>query len=174
MANKVMIDAKMIAPTLGAVIARIENDETIPLARRKGNVTLLRAGARFLGKAPELLAFDTSLLAKLSKVAPRRHRVGKGHLQNVRCAYRFALQHQGIEFVRGRDDSPPSPQWRALLACLGDNPEKSKLARATRWFTRNRTEPATVTLADIEAFRAALVAGDVRGSAKATWRVSIR
>ena len=103
MANKVMIDAKMSTPTLAAIIERIENDDAIPLPRRKSTVTLLRAGARFLGKAPEQLPFDTTLLEKLAKVAPRRHKVGKGHLQNVRTAYRFALKHQGIELVRGRD-----------------------------------------------------------------------
>src|SRR3954452_2835148 len=52
---------------------------------------------------------------------------------------------------------------------MADSPERSTLARAARWFTCNAIEPATIELADIEAFRAALIAGDAHGSAKATW-----
>ena len=137
--------------------------------RRRSTGTLLRTAARLVGTPPELLPFDTALLEKLAKVAPKRHRISKGHLFNVRGAVRFGLAYQGIEFVRGRDLSPPSAAWKALLDRLVDNPEKSTLMRAARWLTRQGSEPAAITLADIEAFRAALVAGDVRGAAKATW-----
>src|SRR5262249_38651698 len=120
------------------------------------------------------LPLDTTLLEKLAKVAPRRHNVGKGHLQNVRTAFRCALKREGVEHVPGRDTSPPSPSWHALLVAMADSPERSTVTRGARGFTRKNLEPATITLADIEAFRAALIAGDVRGSAKATWRLLVR
>src|SRR4051794_745022 len=108
MAMPVMKIMNTPARTLATVIESIANDNAIPLERRKSTVSLLRAGARFLGKTPEQLPFHSTLWAKLEKVAPRRQKVGKGHLQNVRTAYRFALKHEGIEHVPGRDTSPPS------------------------------------------------------------------
>src|SRR5262245_38701361 len=169
MAMPVMKIMNTPARTLATVIESIANDNAIPLERRKSTVSLLRAGARFLGKTPEQLAFDGTLLARLTKVAPRRHKIGKEYLQNVRTSYRFALKHEGIEHVPGRDTSPPSPAWHALLVAMADSPERSTVTRAARWFSRKAIRPATITLADIEAFRVALIAGDVRGSAKATW-----
>ena len=169
--GKVVIDApfRPERTTVDILIRRIGSDRGVDPERRRSTGTLLRTAARLVGTPPELLPFDATLLEKLAKVAPRRHGISKGHLQNVRGAVRFGLGYQGIEFVRGRDLSPPTAAWQALLACLGDNPEKSTLARTARWLTRLVIEPGEVTLADIERFRLALVAGDARGSAKATW-----
>ncbi len=168
--GKIVIDAPFVpALTVDELIRRIGSDCCIDAERRRSLVTLLRTAARQFGTPPDLLPFDTALLERLATVAPKRHRISKGHLFNVRGAVRYGLAYHGVEFVRGRDLSPPSAAWKALLDGLVDNPEKSTLIRAARWFTRQDTEPATVTLADIEAFRAGLVAGDVRGAAKATW-----
>jgi integrase len=173
MADKVMIDtdtgAPAPAPTVAAVRRKILDDATLAPDRRRSVASLLGSAAKLLGTPAELLPFDAALLQRLAKAPPKRHRIGKGHLQNIRGAVRVALAHQGVAFVRGRDLSPPSAAWRALLDGLADDPEKSTLARAARWLTRHGIEPAAVTLADLHAFRDALVAGDVRGAAPATW-----
>ncbi|HEX6011601.1 MAG TPA: hypothetical protein VFY87_07325 [Geminicoccaceae bacterium] len=160
MADKAMIDTNTKtgapAPTVAMVRRKILDDATIAADRRKSVALLLGSAAKLLGTPAELLPFDAALLERLAKAAPKRHRIGKGHLQNIRGAVRVALAHQGVAFVRGRDLSPPSAAWKALLDGLVDRPGKSALARAARWFTRNGIEPAAVTLADLAAFRDAL------------------
>src|SRR3954467_8370513 len=119
--NKVVLTAPFSPVlTVEEVRRKIMGDTTMALSRRQSAFSLLGCAARLLGTPPGLLPFDNTLLQKLSKVAPRRHRIGKGHLQNIRGAVRIGLEHQGIELVRGRDLSPPSACWKALLDQLVD------------------------------------------------------
>jgi integrase len=141
--------------TLADVIAAVQA-AGLPERRRQEITAALRSAARLMAKPPECVSADPRRLAVgLSQISPIAAGISLGRWRNIR-----SLTRAGISLVQptspGRHITPLSPGWKALWRQLASRPAKMALSRFARFCTVRGIEPATVTEATFDAFRAHL------------------
>ena len=135
-------DPAAAKPTFAAIMERIAADPDLSASRKRSLLTSIRCYARLLGQDPARMAVDlTGYTDAIAKFRPARHGVKKSRWANICTDVRFALRHAGIEGVPGRDLTPPSPAWRALLATVATDQNRYTLTRFARWASGQGIEP---------------------------------
>jgi integrase len=141
--------------TLAEVVAALHT-AALPARRKQEISAALNTVTRALKKPPERISADPRRLAPLlASVAPLAIGISAGRWANVR-----SLTRAGLALVQpmspGRHIIPLSPGWKALWRQLASRRAKMALSRFARFCTVRGIEPAAVTEATVEAFRAHL------------------
>ena len=124
--------------------------------------------ARVLGAAAAEIAADPgSLRRRLETISPEAHGLSRGRWMNVR-----SLLGKALALVRpmlpGRSVHPLLPEWAALAATLPRG-RRDHILALLRYLSARGIGPAEVTLADLEAYRQAILNDRLRRKPEQTW-----
>lgn len=127
----------------------------------------VRSVARVLKLPPEEIPTDpTKLKPMLDAANPAlvgmRPRIW---IQNKSLALQ-AIRERGGDILAGRDDTALNPQWAAMEAKLSDRRLRIGLSKFLRYLSRKDIDPAQVTPAHFEAFKAEIKEGSVHLNAR--------
>jgi hypothetical protein len=157
--------------TLADLIPLIEQANLSPIQRRD-QISAVKTIARFLGAAPgEIDADPARLRRRLETIAPQALGLSRGRWNNIRSLLGKALAH-ARPMMPGRRAAPLLPEWEALLALLSRNRAASLLALA-RHLRVIGIYPTGVTLADLEAYHAAILNDRLRAKPEQTWNTIV-
>jgi integrase len=137
--------------------------------RKKSDVTsAINRTAKILGVRPADIPADPApLRRRLDKVAPAAHRLSLGRWRNVR-----SLLGKALTLVRplmpSRIVAPLLPEWERLLNDLPRN-RRDRLVALARSLSTKGIGPSDVTIADLEAYRDAILNDRLRSSPEKTW-----
>jgi integrase len=125
--------------------------------------------ARLLGAAAaEIPADPGSLQRRLATISPETHGLSRGRWMNVR-----SLLGKALSLVRpmlpGRSVHPLLPEWAALAAPLPRN-RREHIVAMLRDLSVRAIKPCDVTVADLEAYRAAILNDRLRRKPEQTWK----
>ena len=152
---------------LADLIPLIEQANLSPIQKRD-QVSAVRTITRLLGAAPgEIDADPARLRRRLETIAPRALGLSRGRWNNVRSLLGKALAH-ARPMMPGRRVAQLLPEWGALLAPLSRNRAASLLALA-RHLSAIGIHPTGITLADLEAYHAAILNDRLRAKPEQTW-----
>jgi len=153
--------------TLADVIPLIEQANLSPIQRRD-QISAVKTIARLLGLTPaEIDADPARLRRRLETIAPQALGVSRGRWNNIRSLLGKALAH-ARPMMPGRRVAQLLPEWSALLAPLSRNRAASLLA-LSRHLSVIGIHPTDVTLADLEAYHAAILSDRLRAKPEQTW-----
>ena len=154
--------------TLADVIAGVQAADLTP-QRRQNMTSAVRTVARVLGRGPEQIAADASLLGRrLASVTAQQHDLSAGRWNNVRSLLRAALALVR-PIMKGRSTVPLSQAWQALHDTLPKKADKVRLSRIMRWLSARQIGPDAMTMDDLATFQRELVEDALLKNPEKTW-----
>lgn len=137
--------------------------------RKKSDVaSALNSVAKILSARPaDIHADPAALRRRLDHVAPAAHGLSLGRWRNIRSLVGKALSLVG-PLMPSRIVAPLLPAWESLLAGLSRN-RRDRLAALARSLSTKGIGPGDLTIADLEAYRDAILNDRLRGSPEKTW-----
>lgn len=161
--------SRAAGPTLAEVLAAVAVATDLTKPERQDMMSAVRTAARMLGRPPEQIPADPSLLGRrLAEISPLAHGISKGRWANVR-----SLLLKSLALTRpmlpGRHRRPLTPSWKALSAKL-DPGRATRLSRLLHWLDARGIAPETVTVADLEAYGTELREATLSKRPADTWR----
>ena len=159
------------APTLAAVI------EQLPAADPScgAMASAVRTACRVLGHTPHELPADLALLNRLMRKAlPAAAGVTPRRWANVRSLLLRALALTGTSIMPGRRLHPLTPAWAALDGQLPERFMRAGLSRFMRWCSAESIEPAAVSVARFNRFRAAVLNDSLIQNGWSTCQATVR
>ena len=116
----------------------------------------VRTVARLLRAEPgSIPAESASLRRRLETIAPEAHGLSRGRWNNIRSLLLKALA-LARPMMAGRSIQPILPEWEILAAKLPFN-RRVRLLPMLRFLSARGKRPTEVTLADLEAYRQAIL-----------------
>jgi integrase len=153
--------------TLADLIPLIEQ-ANLSHTQKRDQISAAKTVARLLGTAPsEIDADPVRLRRRLETVAPQAVGLSRGRWNNIRSLLGKALAH-ARPMIPGRRVAPLLPEWQALLAPLSRNRAASLLAM-TRHLSVMGIGPKGVSLANLDAYRKAILNDRLRAKPEQTW-----
>jgi integrase len=128
----------------------------------------VRTVARLLGAEPSAIpAAPAALRRRLDLIAAEAHGLSRGRWNNVRslCLKALALVQP---VMGGRSVQPVLPEWASLAAKLAFN-LRVRLLSMLRFLSARGKKPGDVILADLEAYREAILNDRLRRRPEKTW-----
>ena len=163
--------------TLATLVEQLSADESLPAWRRRSLRTHIRCLCRLLGLDPASTPADLASIAeRIARFRPQRAGIEQRHWQNIVGGVRFALRYAGCSVVPGRDCTPLSPGWAALLEQISEVNRglRFRLARFARWCGAGEIGPEKVDQAVLQRFQAEIEASAGREQASRSARAVIR
>lgn len=139
-----------------------------PATRKRDCASAIRTAAKALGAEPGDIPLNVKLLRRrLDEVAPESLGVSRLRWNNVRALLNRAIELKA-KVMPSAQQVPVSPAWQALAAPL---PRSNwyRLSALLRFLSVRGVEPTDVTLADLEAFRDAIIENRLRSTPEKTW-----
>ena len=153
--------------TLADLIPLIEHANLSPIQKRD-QISAVKTTSRLLGATPaEIDADPARLRHRLETIAPQALGLSRGRWNNIRSLVGKALA-LARPILPGRQTVRLLPEWEALFAPLSRNWAAGLLAMARHLSQRN-IRPDDATLADLEAYREAIVNDRLRAKPELTW-----
>lgn len=154
-------------PTLADLLEAVRTaDLTDP--QRRERASAIRTVARALGAEPAEIPLNIKLLRRrLEEARPEALGISRSRWNNVRALLNRALELK-TKAMPSAQSSPISPTWRALANGL---PRSSwyRMSALLRFLSSGGVSPAEVALADLEAFRDAIIENRLRATPEKTW-----
>jgi integrase len=140
-------------PSLADLLAAIAADNNLSERKRQELASAIRTAARALGRPPENIPTEASLLAnRLQEVAPAAIGLSRGRWNNVRSLLCSALaRFQQMSPGRHRNDL--LPQWLLLSKKLASRSDKIALSRVLHFFSARAIGPEAVIESSFDEFR---------------------
>jgi integrase len=162
-----MTTANHSRATLDDVIALISNAELT--GRKKQDLrSAVKTVAKLLGAEPASIAAEPALLRRrLEQISPAAHSISPGRWNNIRSLLGKALT-LARPMLPGRSHEPLLPEWEPLTAALPFE-RRVRLLPLLRFLSARSIAPTRVKLADLEAYREAIVSDRLRKSPEKTW-----
>jgi integrase len=162
-----MTTANHSRATLDDVIALISNAELT--GRKKQDLrSAVKTVAKLLGAEVANIAADPALLRRQLKwISPAAHGLSQGRWNNVRSLLGKALA-LARPMLPGRSIEPLMPEWEALAAALPFN-LRVRVLPMLRFLSARSIGPNEVTMADLVAYRQAIVSDRLRKDPEKTW-----
>lgn len=139
-----------------------------PATRKRDCASAIRTAAKALGAEPGDLPLNVKLLRRrLDEVAPESLGMSRLRWNNVRALLNRAVELKA-KVMPSAQQGPVSPAWQALADHL---PRSSwyRLSALLRFLSGRGVAPSEVTLADLEAFRDAIIENRLRSTPEKTW-----
>jgi hypothetical protein len=129
-------------PTFAMLMERIAADPDLSATHKHSLLCSIRCYTKMLGQHPARMVVDLKdYAAAIAKVRPARHKKKRSRWANICSDIRAVLRYAGIEGVPGRNLTPPSPAWQALLATVAIDKNRYTLTRFARWASGEGIEP---------------------------------
>jgi integrase len=137
--------------------------------RQKQDVrSAVRTVARILGAEPNAIpAEPAALRRRLERIAAENQGVSRGRWNNIRSLLLKALA-LARPMIAGRSRQPILPEWEILAAKLAFY-LRVRLLPLLRFLSARETTPSDVALADLQAYRQAIVNDRLRSRPEQTW-----
>lgn len=136
--------------------------------RKRDCASAIRTAAKALGAEPGEIPLNVKLLRRrLDEVAPESFGMSRQRWNNVRALLNRAIELKA-EVMPSAQHEPISPAWKSLA----DQLPRSKwyrLSALLRFLSVRGIAPSGVTLADLEAFRDAIIENRLRSTPEKTW-----
>lgn len=154
-------------PTLADLIEHVQT-AGLSAIQTRDRVSAIRTAARVLGADPKDLPMNVKLLRKrLEEVSPEAIGMTIGRWNNVRTLLNRALEmrtavrnsRQTIELIE---------DWRILADRLSKS-TRLRMSALLKDLSARGVTPSNVSLADLEAFRNAIIENRLRANAEKTW-----
>jgi integrase len=139
-----------------------------PATRKRDCASAIRTAAKALAAEPGDIPLNVKLLRRrLDQVAPESLGVSRLRWNNVRALLNRAIELKA-KVMPSAQKGPVSPAWQALAEPL---PRASwyRLSALLRFLSVRGVTPTEVTLADLEAFRDAIIENRLRSTPEKTW-----
>ncbi len=139
-----------------------------PATRKRDCASAIRTVAKALGAKPGDIPLNVKLLRRrLDEVAPESLGLSRLRWNNVRALLNRAIELKA-KVMPSAQQRPVSPAWQALAEPL---PRSNwyRLSALLRFLSGRGVEPLEVTLADLEAFRDAIIENRLRSTPEKTW-----
>lgn len=139
-----------------------------PATRKRDCASAIRTTAKALGAEPGEIPLNVKLLRRrLDEVAPESLGMSRLRWNNVRALLNRAIELKA-KVMPSAQQVLLSPGWQALAEPL---PRSNwyRLSALLRFLSGRGVEPTDVTLADLEAFRDAIVENRLRSTPEKTW-----
>jgi len=136
--------------------------------RKRDCASAIRTAAKALGAAPGDIPLNVKLLRRrLDEVAPESLGMSRLRWNNVRALLNRAIELKA-KVMPSAQQGPVSPSWQALAEPL---PRSNwyRLSALLRFMSGRGVEPSDVALADLEAFRDAIIENRLRSTPEKTW-----
>ena len=154
-------------PTLADLIVIVLASNLSALQKRDC-VSAIRRGSRALGAEPGDLPINVKLLRRrLEEVSPEAIGMTRATFNNVRSLFNRALELYA-PIMTSTQRAKISAGWHALLKILSQ-PKRLRLTALARFLSGRGVEPDQVSLADLEAFRDAIIENRLRATPEKTW-----
>lgn len=139
-----------------------------PLTRKRDCASAIRTAAKALGAEPDEIPLNVKLLRRhLDEVAPESHGMSRQRWNNVRALLNRAVELKA-RVMPSAQQGPVSPAWKALADQLPRS-NGYRLSALLRFLSVRDVTPKDVTLADLEAFRDAIIENRLRSTPEKTW-----
>ena len=154
-------------PTLADLIVIVLASNRSALQKRDC-VSAIRRGSRALGAEPGDLPINVKLLRRrLEEVSPEAIGMTRATFNNVRSLFNRALELYA-PIMTSTQRAKISAGWHALLKILSQS-KRLRLTALARFLSGRGVEPDQVSLADLEAFRDAIIENRLRANPEKTW-----
>lgn len=154
-------------PNLADLLSAVAETDW-PATRKRDCASAIRTAARALGAEPGEIPFNVKLLRRrLDEVAPESLGMSRLRWNNVRALLNRAIELKA-KVMPSAQQGAISPAWQVLAQPL---PRSNwyRLSALLRFLSGRGIEPADVTLADLEAFRDAIIENRLRSTPEKTW-----
>jgi integrase len=139
-----------------------------PATRKRDCVSAIRTAAKALGAEPGDIPLNVKLLrCRLDELAPESLGVSRLRWNNVRALLNRAIELKA-KVMPSVQQRPVSPAWQALAEPL-QRSNWYRLSALLRFLSGRGVTPSEVTLADLEAFRDAIIENRLRATPEKTW-----
>ena len=139
-----------------------------PPTRKRDCASAIRTAAKALGAEPGDIPLNVKLLrCRLDEVAPESLGVSRLRWNNVRALLNRAIELKA-KVMPSAQKGPVSPAWQALAEPL-PRANWYRLSALLRFLSVRGVAPSDVTLADLEAFRDAIIENRLRSTPEKTW-----
>ena len=128
----------------------------------------VRTVGRLLGsELAEIEADVPSLRRRLESLSPESAGLTNGRWNNIRSLFGKALA-LAVDVIPSRAKEPVLPEWAEALALIPEN-RRWHLTPVARFLGGREILPSTVTIAELEAYHAALISDRLRSDPEGTW-----
>lgn len=160
---------------LGALIQRVQQDDTLATTRRRDLASSLRSFARAVGRPLTAITSDVeSLRAMIDDAQPANARLSPKRWANIRSDVAFAARRYGGQGRRQWQATQLTGVWEELRARIEDPWERIRLSRLFRYLDENGIAPEAVTAATLNDFehwlRSETLARNPEATLKVLWR----
>ncbi len=139
-----------------------------PATQKRDMASAVRTVAKALGGTPEQVPLELKVLRpRLDKIDPEGLGISRLRWNNVRALLNRALE-LATTMMPSVQRTAILDEWQALLEPLKLR-DKHSLAALFRFLSVRDVRPATVSLADLETFRVAIIENRLRARPEATW-----
>ncbi len=154
--------------TLRAVIDAIEDDSSLPKARRTELNSGVRTICRCVGRDPSEVDANPAALRALTRYAkPQLLQMSDAHFRNSMSRLKKALEHVGIAIDRRRD-MPLIPSWETLLNTMAET-KRLDLRKFAGRCSALAVEPEAVTQAVFEGYYEFLEEQSIQHNLRERW-----
>lgn len=153
--------------TLADLLTALAETDWSP-TRKRDCASAIRTAARALGGEPGEIALNVKLLRRrLEEVAPESLGISRLRWNNIRALLNRALELK-TKVMPSAQQGPVSPAWQVLVEGL---PRAAwyRLSALLRFLSARGVAPLDVTLADLDAFRDAIIENRLRSRPEKTW-----
>ena len=154
-------------PSLADLLTAVA-DSDWPATRKRDGASAIRTAAKVLGAEPQYLPLNVKQLRRrLDEVSPESLGMSRVRWNNVRALLNRALELK-VAVMPSAQHGEMSEAWRVLLEGLPRS-VYYRLSALMRFLSARGVEPASVTLADLEAFRSTITENRLRSTPEKTW-----
>ena len=148
----------LVSPaTLQEVIDALALRKELSDQRRLDLRSSLRTFARALGKTPDQVPADVSVLnSQIAGLTAQMVGLSAPRWANVRSGLTTALALTGAKVIAGKRRGALAPEWEVLLDQVVGAYERARLSRFFSWCTMQEIAPADVSQGDVDRFVVAL------------------
>ena len=162
----------LVSPTtLQEVIDALSLRSDLTDQRRLDLRSSLRTFAKVLGKTPDQVAADISVLnSQIAGLTAQMAGLSAPRWANVKSGLTTALSLTGAKVIAGKRRGALAPEWAALLDQVQGRYERARLSKFFSWCTTEAIAPETVCQGDVDRFVMALSTSSLTERPKAVHR----
>jgi integrase len=132
-------------PSVGAIVAQIQNDPSVPAWRRKSVGCTLRCLSRHLHRNVAGMPVEPAQLRDLlARFNPVRAGVGCSRRATLRNDLSFICRYAGRVMIPSRSTTPLTPDWKSYLSQIDNRSDRMALGRLARFCVDTGINPGEV------------------------------